>query len=340
MQNTFLISNKLYSSKNIFHFFSYLSKSLEKNSLKESIVKYISFYEGDKRKLAIIVLDSLENGGRFFSFFENKISSVVYNMIKSAEISGNLKQGLQNSLMFSSNLNKLKKEVISAIVYPLFLLLSCLMGFVLFEIFIIPTIVDSFSGMGISFSFLFKLLVFISNILISYGFYLVVGLLMTLLAFVYFIKSKHFREVPIIKNVYLFIDTYVLFYSLRVFLESNVVLYDAVSSLSGSFFLKGSQKSLNHMEMELFDGKSFYDAIKSSSFLSFGVKDMIMDGSDDLYVMAKEIEESLFEQLEKVKELIKNYSEPVLLVIVGGVVFLAISAVFAPLSEMVNSLSF
>ncbi len=133
------------------------------------------------------VLDDVANGrtlsvglGRFPSIFGN----FTINVIRVGEMSGTLSKNLAYLALELEKRNALKRKVIGALVYPSFITVATIGITTLLTVFIFPKVMPIFISLNVTLPFTTKALLFLSNFLRFYGFYLLGGL--SVLAALYF----------------------------------------------------------------------------------------------------------------------------------------------------------
>lgn len=125
------------------------------------------------------LLNSLKSGKSFAEALSNHIklfSSVYVNMVRAGEEGGVLAQVLKRLGMFQERLQKVRGEIISAMIYPILLSSTGAVSVGALIVYVIPKFSQIFEGMGISLPLSTTLLMGASHYLIRYGWiFIVVG---------------------------------------------------------------------------------------------------------------------------------------------------------------------
>ena len=122
------------------------------------------------------LLNSLKSGKSFAEALSNHIklfSSVYVNMVRAGEEGGVLAQVLKRLGMFQERLQKVRGEIISAMIYPVLLSSTGAVSVGALIVYVIPKFSQIFEGMGISLPLSTTLLMGASHYLIRYGWILI-----------------------------------------------------------------------------------------------------------------------------------------------------------------------
>ncbi|MDR4508801.1 MAG: type II secretion system F family protein [Candidatus Brocadiaceae bacterium] len=137
----------------------------------------------DKIALKTVIEDLLKgikSGKPFAEALENhaKLFSTIYiNMIRAGEEGGVLPQVLKRLGSFQERLQKVKGEIISAMIYPLLLSSTGIISVGALIVYVIPKFTQIFEGMGIALPFSTMLLMGVSQYSIKYGWMAIVLLI-------------------------------------------------------------------------------------------------------------------------------------------------------------------
>ncbi len=124
------------------------------------------------------LLNSLKSGKSFAEALSNHVklfSSVYINMVRAGEEGGVLAQVLKRLGMFQERLQKVRGEIISAMIYPVLLSGTGAVSVGALIVYVIPKFSQIFEGMGISLPLSTTLLMGASHYLIRYGWILILA---------------------------------------------------------------------------------------------------------------------------------------------------------------------
>src|SRR3972149_4588610 len=135
------------------------------------------------------LLNRIKSGKSFAEALTNHtklFTSVYINMVRAGEEGGVLSQVLKRLGAFQERLQKVRGEIISAMIYPLLLSSTGLMSVGALIVYVIPKFAQIFEGMGISLPFSTMILMGLSRYSIRYGW---VSIILAMIKFFFFQKG-------------------------------------------------------------------------------------------------------------------------------------------------------
>ncbi|WP_373035040.1 type II secretion system F family protein [Sulfurimonas sp.] len=319
--------------------------------LKSSIPLYQALallknsYESNKKMLLWLdsLINSLKSGSTFFEALERqsifKLPQFFLYTIKVSEKSSSLAPTLKELSDFMNGIERIKKEVTKAFVYPGFIIFISIVMINFMLTNIVPNIVDMFTSMGNELPASTQFTLTVSHFFQDYGFILLLIFLGTTsaLGFIWSRQGK-FRlyidtfllKLPLVKTILL---NYELgrFCSVTSLLLKNGVPFAQTMNFSSKIFSNLLlQKVFEKISNQIVEGKSFFDSVKSqdmiklpSDFLSAVA---IGENSSELPFTLETLAEFYEENNKDKIGILLSLMEPVLMVFVGGIIgFLVIS---------------
>lgn len=128
--------------------------------------------EGIQRGQALSVVLAEQNAG---------FSPFYLNMIRAAEISGNLDQGLADLAQYLERSRLLREKALSALIYPLILLLVSGASLLIILTYVIPQFQQLFADMGQAMPLPTRIVISSADFIKRFGLWLLLGLLLVLL---------------------------------------------------------------------------------------------------------------------------------------------------------------
>lgn len=319
--------------------------------LKSSIPLYQALallknsYEGEKKILMWLdaLIASLKGGKTFFEALDSqdifKLPQFFLYTIKVSEKSSSLAPTLKELSDFMSGIERIKKEVTKAFVYPSFIIFISivLINFMLTNI--VPNIVDMFKSMGNELPASTQLTLDISHFFQDYGLYLFIAFFGgAFTAGIFFAKRGTFRlyidtmllKLPLVKTILI---NYELgrFCSVTSLLLKNGVPFAQTMNFSSKIFSNTLlQKAFESISKNIVEGRSFFDSVKSQEMIKlppdFLSAVAIGEDSSELPFTLNTLSEFYEENNKDKIAILLSLMEPVLMVFVGGVIgFLVIS---------------
>ncbi len=304
------------------------------------------------KKLISELISSIDEGKSFsyaLSKFPNVFSSTQINLISASEEGGFMADVLQQILDMEERREKLRNTLISAISYPGFLAFFsfAVVAFILVVVF--PKFSELFAKIHDTLPATTKALMWMSDALINHWmiiFALFVGFFAVL---IYWVRSDFGKELvdklklsfPVVKSIY---TQVYLVQSLRVMslsLGNGVSVMDTLSDCKNTVQNKLYQKFLCDVELSVQEGKGVSSGFEEVEFIPPLVKQMITTGEEtgNLPIVMGKVADHYEAELLKYLQTLSKLAEPVMLLVMGGLVGVIVSSLILPifsLSRAVN----
>jgi general secretion pathway protein F/type IV pilus assembly protein PilC len=320
----------------------YLKSSIP---LYKAIALLQNSYEGNKRTLLWLqTLNSdLKSGMSFYEALQNqniyKLPPYFLYSINMAEKSSNLTNTLLDLSDFISGIERLRKEVTKAFVYPSFIMLIAvvLVNFMLTSI--VPNIVSIFESMGNELPASTKFTLSVSNFFQEWGFVLF-GSIAALFALVGFIFSRQgkFRllvdtislKIPLIKTILLNFELGRFCRVSSLLLKSGVPFAQTMHFSSKVFSNTALKEAFEDISQRVIEGKPFFEAVKSQSKVKIPADFLsavaIGEDSSELPFTLETLSEFYETNNQDKISILLSLLEPILMVFIGGIIgFLVVS---------------
>lgn len=271
----------------------------------------------------------------------------MINMIKAGEMSGNLEEAIKRLAIQYEKDIKITNKVISAMVYPMFLLIASIASIIVMFGVVLPKIMDmlgNIEDLNVFSRALFSIAQFVTK---HWLVCIIVGLVSLLVLLIY-IQTDMFKKqfsklkvkMPIIGKLYITMISGIFTRTLSTLFLSGITLIDAI---------KMSSKVINNSYIdEIFDtvidditnGLSFSDAMLKANIFPYNVTSIISVGeetgslqeilaeSSDYYDMVAE------DAIQKMSSII----EPVMIILFGIIVLIILAGAFLPIYTMYNNI--
>jgi type II secretory pathway component PulF len=150
------------------------------------------------REKILKISSDIRNGtlmSKAFSKFPDLFSIFYVNMLRSGEVSGELPRILERIADHLESDYAMSQKTISAMIYPVMILVIFSLIFVVIMIFVIPNLVTILEGTGQELPFATQIIIFISNFFVNYW-YIVLLMASAVGAFAYYYpKTKEGKDV-------------------------------------------------------------------------------------------------------------------------------------------------
>ena len=132
-----------------------------------------------KKKVFDVIINDISNGKRLSTSLERfpkMFGDFAINLIKVGEASGILDQNLQHLAHELHKQQALRRKVIGALVYPVFITIATLGVTSLLTVYIFPKLLPIFSSLHVTLPFTTRVLMYVSNYLRNWGLLSLVGI--------------------------------------------------------------------------------------------------------------------------------------------------------------------
>jgi len=278
--------------------------------------------------------EALSASPRYFSLF-------YINMIKAAEVSGNLTGILKELSQHLVNSRRITRQVQAAFAYPILLLLISALILIGLLMFVLPVFMRIFQDLGGSLPPTTLFLIWLSKFTIRWGWlFLVMGMLATGTLIVLYRRTNakyainaFIWRIPLFGTVSKTMDIGRFCRTLGTLLSSGVtlvktmeVLYDTTSSVL-------LQSALEDIRYKVEQGKSLSGAMEETGIFPLTLVRMIQVGEEtgkigDLFL---EVAGDYEEEVTFIVTGLLSLLEPVLIVIMGGIVGFIVVSLFFPI---------
>lgn len=314
-----------------------------------------AFYEDlDKPKLRKFIKDSqqsIRNGENLSDTFEkypDLFPKMYSGMIKVGEASGTLDKSLRQLADQLKKTNEIKGKVKNAMIYPAVIMTAMFVMVVGLVIFVVPQIAGFFDQVGMDLPFLTQLLVDLSAFLNNYWWFVLPATIGGIWGFRKIAKTQGFKnwwgkvslKIPVFgpmlrtQNVALFMRT---FGSLLI---SGVNILEALDVVAESLDNQVYVDIAIGLKEDVTKGNALSDSIQkyANYFAPFELRVLSISErtgkiAEGLLSVAEFYEQKLFGLLEGLSSAL----EPLILIIMGGVVALIAMAIIVPIFQLVSS---
>ena len=287
--------------------------------------------------------DSLNKQGNVFP-------ALLVNMIKSAELIGNIEDTLDEMAEYYQEVEDTKRAVISAMAYPCVVLLFAI-GIVIFMLtYIVPQFVGIYKSMNAELNIVTIITLNISAFLrTQYGKIIIVLVVIVVSYIILYKNVKAFRtfmqtifmKLPVVGNILVYKEMSLFARTFATLQKNNVLLTDSIDILAkitnNEIYKSIMSRTINNLIKGEKMSKSFKDnwAIPDVAYY------MILTGEStgELANMLEKIGD-YYQKLEKNSvNMIKTFIEPVLIVFLAVVVGFILIAVVVPMFGIYSTIS-
>ena len=277
---------------------------------------------------------------------------ILINMVKASEMTGELPEVLDDMAEYFTEMDKTKKQMVTALMYPLIILIIAVGVVVFILLFVIPKFVNIYESMDAAKVPKFTLFVLaVSDFLKANFLYLIIGILLTVVVLVYLYKNvKAFRviaqwifmHVPVFGNVIIYNEVTTFTKTFSSLLAHNVFITDSMEILNKVTNNEIFKMLILDTITNLAKGEKISTSFKDHWAFPVPAYEMLVTGerTGQLPEMMGKVA-SYYQELHRNSVTrIKTFVEPILIVfltLIVGVIVLAIVIPMFSLYESVQS---
>lgn len=282
----------------------------------------------------------------------NAYPKLLINMIKTAEMTGNLPETLDDMIEYYTETETTRKQMISALMYPTIVVIFAIAVIVFMLIYIVPNFAGIFNDLGTDeIPAITVFLLNLSDFLGKYILQITIGVFLVLLMFTLLYKYyKPVRKalqvfamkIPVIGNIIIYNEVTMFSKTFANLLNHNVFITDSIEVLSLITTNEVYKKLIHDTSVNLTKGESVSASFKDHWAFPYIAYQMILTGEKTgrLGQMMEKVSQYYQEQHRTIVNRLKTLIEPILIVglavIVGGILLAIVVPMFA-LYDQVSS---
>jgi general secretion pathway protein F len=320
--------------------------------IDKSLSILLSGHDNKIKGIVEDLLNGIKSGKSFAEALTNHVklfSGVYINMIRAGEEGGVLPQVLKRLGTFQERLQKIRGEIISAMIYPLLLSSTGLISVGALIIYVIPKFSQIFEGMGISLPFSTRILMGMSRYSIRYGWVLIIAFIALFFLYKRIRKDKNIAvkmdqkilKLPLVGNLLWKIQVSRFARTLGTLLENGVPLLKSMDIVKDVLSNQYLANILIDIKANVKEGASLTVSLAQRGFLPEIAVHLLKVGEEtgNLDQMLLKVADNFDNDAEQRMKRLVTMIEPMLIVLMGAVIgIIVISMLTAILS--VNDLRF
>lgn len=348
------ISKGKYSKKELIFFLTQLSTYLRSGIALVDAIRIFAKQEkkDSKKKILQAIVYELVMGESFSNALDkqgNSFPKLLVNMIKTAEMTGELPDTLDDMANYYEASEKTRKQMISAMTYPsiVFIMSVAIITFIM--IFVIPQFVDIYNDINATIPGITLFVISASNFLGKYWLYVFGGLALFIITIVLLYKKiKAFRtslqyfamHLPVFGNIIIYNEVTMFTKTFGSLINHNVFITDSMDILSKITNNEIYRKIIYDTMSNLSKGESISTSFKDHWAFPIVAYEMLLTGerTGELGKMMEKVSVFYQEQHNNLVTQMKSFIEPIMIsflaLIVGGLLL----AVIVPMFSLYNQI--
>ena len=279
---------------------------------------------------------------------KNVFPKLLINMVKTAEMTGDLAGTLEEMADYYTQTEKTRKQMISALIYPAVIFVFAIAALVFIIMYVVPKFVDMFKQNDAKLPGITTFIINVSNFLTNNWIIIAVVLIVVLIVYRYLFKNiKAFRKfmqtifmkLPVIGNVIIYNEVTNLTRTFSSLLNHNVFITDSMEILSTISTNEIYKEIINRTLIGLSKGNKISETFKGEWAFPVVAYEMLVTGENtgQLALMMEKVADHYQSLHENAVGTIKSLIEPMVIVfLAAGVGFIVLSIVI-PMFEMYKS---
>jgi type IV pilus assembly protein PilC len=307
---------------------------------------------GVLKNALIDVVDDVESGSTLSESFGKHpkcFDRLYVNMVKAGEAGGALETILKRLAEFKEKSQSLKRRITGAMIYPVVVLLVAVSILSFIMIFIIPKFEKIFKDFGLPLPDLTKFLMAVSRWFVSYWYILPLFPLCFWLLIKLIRLNRHgayaldriYLWIPLIGQL---IEKTIVARTMRTLgtlVASGVPILEALSIVRETCTNAVFERMYQRVYESIREGDTIAQPLKESRLVDDMVVNMIDVGEEtgDLDTMLNKIADNYDEEVEALVESLVSLLEPIMIVVLGGIIGFIVISLFLPLVTLITKLS-
>lgn len=267
-------SNRRAEQRQVASFTRSMASLLKAGVALDRALEIVTDVEDDRRDLALIsaIQQSIRGGGSMSAALaehDQLFPKFYVSMIRAAEASGNLGDGLERLVDYLERRQEVRDRVVSALIYPIILMLVAGLSIIVLLTYVVPQFRSLFDDMGPTLPMSTRWVLAISDFLAAFGWLLIP---MLLLLFIYLrhqltVPASRLRldglllKTPLIGSLICNIQTTQLARSLGTLLHSGVPMLQSISIARESLTNRVMLEELDRAATSLKQGGQLADTL-------------------------------------------------------------------------------
>lgn len=300
------------------------------------------------KKIYDMVVYDLLSGDSLSEAFSHQpkvFPKLLTNMVKSAELTGDLPVILDDMANYYAEIDKTKKELKSALTYPMIVLFMAVAVIIFVLEYVVPQYVEMFSAWSSDLPAITVMTIAVSNYIKHNLIEILIIIIMFLLLYIYLFRSVRpfkrnmqyiYLRIPVVKNIIMYSEVSMFSKTFASLLNHGVFITDSMDVLmkvsDNELYKEIMAKTLKNLNK----GGKISDAFKDNPYIPLVAYEMIVTGESTgkLGTMMSKVADYYTNLYQNSTKQIKSLVEPILIVFLTGAVGIIIISIIVPMFEM------
>lgn len=268
------------------------------------------------------------------------------NMVSVGEISGALDEVLENLADYYEREQHTKSKTQEALLYPIILIVMIVAVLAIMFIFVIPKFKSALLGLGVELPAITLFILNLSNWFVQNWQYLFIGIVAFIAIMVAIGKTKKGKYaydtvllyIPVVRKIVVALASSRFSRGMGLLLSGGMDTLSAADTMSRLLSNKNIEKRLQNAVTDISNGTSITDAIKKQKIFPDVLTQMIAVGErsgtlDSVLLSSCRYFDA---EVDKTLSTFMTLLQPILLIIIGGIILFVFLAVYSPILSMIE----
>lgn len=348
-------SRKKIKTADLVFFLTQLSTYLKAGITLTEAVEILSrqFKNTSQKKLFKGIVNNLKSGDSFSEALaktDGVFPKLLVNMIKTSEMTGDLPETLDDMADYYSQMDKTRKQMVSAMTYPTIVLILAVAVIAFVLIYVIPKFTSIYASMdSASIPKVTQIIIDISDF-IKKNYYIIMLVIVGVLVLIKYLYSnitaaraamqRLAMKIPVLKDVIIYNEVTTFTKTFASLLKHGVYITDTMNILmqitNNEIYRKLIASCIRHLRK----GENISEAFKGHWAFPIPAYEMIVTGerTGKLAEMLEKVSEYYQGLHENIVSRMKVIIEPLLIIMLTGIVGVIILAVIVPMFSIYSAI--
>ncbi len=314
----------------------------------ETVNSLLEDAKGNQRKVLLTLRDDLGQGQHIyftFSKFPKIFDKVTVNIIKASEEAGTLDVTLKDLKDIIKKDMEFNDKVRSAFIYPIFIMVVFFVVMLVILIVVVPKISTVFSRLNVPLPLPTQIMIYLSNMLLTNTLPIVIGAILIVMGLMYAYKKNKkifiiaLTSLPLVSRLAELVDLTRFSRSLYLLLNAGIPITNALELTEEVVVRRNVHHAIKHAKEVVYGGKKLSEGLKDNKRVIPSIMIKIVEAgerSGSLDHAMEDVSEYLDYQVSTTLKTVTALIEPLLLVVVGGLVGGMMMAIIAPIYSIIG----
>ncbi len=282
-----------------------------------------------------------------FAKYPRHFSGLYISALQAGERSGNIPDALEKHSVYLKSVMALRRQLITASVYPLILTAAAVAVLLLLLVWVVPSFTQTYFESDTPLPTITTLLIAVSNIIRSNFVYLVLAVIGLLVGFQWALRQEGFRlrfdqlalHLPYTGRIYRSYATALFTRTVAMILSAGATLIEAVSLAAGALNNRFLQAQTTAVVARITEGHGFSEALEETGQFPHLAVRMIAAGESggELEQVLQDAADFYDDEVEVMLTALSAGIEPALMILMGLLIGFIVLAMYMPIFQLAGT---